>query len=250
MNIIIVPCYNEEHRFDVDYFKKLIATRNSLWIFVNDGSSDNTLKLIKKLANSKNVKYLTKDKNEGKSNAIRDGMQFAFKTQPHIEWIGFLDADGAFSLKDIQSNLKLVSSIEMSSYDAVYSSRVKLAGRIVKRDSTRHIVSRFITTFFGLIWRNIPYDTQSGFKLYRHDANLELLFIDPFHTRWFVDIELALRYIKFTQCEIKVWEQPVANWFDVAGSKINKNQVPRLLLEVVYIQYQIYRLRKILKNHP
>ena len=248
--ILIVPCFNEELRFNLDYFENLVEIKNTFWIFVNDGSTDNTLKLIRKLERSKNVKCLTIEKNKGKSNAIKYGMQFAFKTESHIEWIGFLDADGAFSIDDVQSNLNLVSSIKMNTFDALYSSRVKMAGRIIKRNSIRHIASRVITTFFGFIWINIPYDTQSGFKLYRYDSDLRLLFVDPFRTRWFMDIELTLRYIKLKQREIKVWEQPVTSWFDVAGSKINKNQVPRLLLEILYVLCKIGRLRKFLVNQP
>lgn len=249
MNIvIIVPCFNEELRFKLDYFANLVNFENTFWIFVNDGSFDNTLKLIRKLEYSKNVKCITLDKNLGKSNAIRLGMQFAFKSQSNIDWIGFLDADGAFSINDIRCNINLVSSVTMNSYEAVYSSRVKMAGRLIRRNILRHFVSRVITTFFGLIWKNIPYDTQSGFKLYRYDLDLHLLFIEPFRTRWFVDIELALRYIKLKQREMKVWEQPVTSWIDVEGSNINKLQVPRLFIEIIYILHKLVRMRKFLIN--
>jgi glycosyltransferase involved in cell wall biosynthesis len=246
IRIIVVPCFNEQYRFKLNYYKQLISIKNTFWIFVNDGSTDNTIKLIKKLASAKNVAYLSHNKNMGKSNSIRLGMEYALNNISNIKWIGFLDADGAFSVNDVRTNLELTINKKMHSYDAIYASRVKLSGRTIVRNYLRHIFSRIIITFFGIIWKNIPYDTQTGFKLYRYNSDLHVLFNEPFITRWFVDIELTLRYIELKQSAIKVWEQPVLSWSDVAGSKVNKTQIFRLIIEIILIYRKIYRLRKFL----
>ena len=57
---IIFPCYNEDERLihtfkDIEKFKKKKILNNFEIIFINDGSSDNTLKILKNYKN-KNLK--------------------------------------------------------------------------------------------------------------------------------------------------------------------------------------------------
>ena len=50
---IVVPCYNEEEMLPIFYNEVSNNLKNINWnvIFVNDGSNDNTLEVIKKLKN-------------------------------------------------------------------------------------------------------------------------------------------------------------------------------------------------------
>lgn len=240
--VIIVPCFNEEDRLNLVYFNKLSTIQNTIWIFVDDGSTDNTGKILKNFSKETNVMNLCMERNVGKSNAIAHGMNFASREFANIEWIGFLDSDGAFTSTDVERIIKMTSTINR--YDAIYTSRVKMAGRNIKRNHTRHIVARLIVSFFGLVWRDIPYDTQSGFKLYRYSDDYNSLFIEPFKTKWFFDIELSIRYLKCKEKEINVWEEPVTSWLDIPGSKINHRQVFRISLEVVYIFFLLLSQRK------
>jgi len=78
---IIVPCYNEEEVFETTY-QRLSDTMSSLegkyryeLIFVNDGSKDKTLLLLKETANKdKNVKVLSFSRNFGHQVAITAGL--------------------------------------------------------------------------------------------------------------------------------------------------------------------------------
>ena len=65
---IIVPCYNEEHA--IPYFYKAITEHSTLmknefgvdfeYLFINDGSVDNTLTVLKEYASKDNrVKYIS-----------------------------------------------------------------------------------------------------------------------------------------------------------------------------------------------
>ena len=63
---IIFPCYNEAERLkhtfkDIEKFKKKKIFNNFEIIFINDGSSDNTLKILKNYKN-KNLKMHKKIK--------------------------------------------------------------------------------------------------------------------------------------------------------------------------------------------
>lgn len=246
--LIVVPCYNEAIRFNSDYFNKLIKIPDTIWLFINDGSTDNTGELLQKYSQRKNTMYLTNKKNLGKSKTLVRGFQYAFRQYGALAWVGFLDSDGAFHVSDVQGMIKHTSSKRLTAYNAVYSSRVKMAGRIIKRKPIRHVISRLITTGFGLIWPDIPYDTQSGFKLYRITNEFKLLFLQSFKTRWFFDIELSIKYSRYQKINLKVWEVPVFLWVDIQGSKINLKEGVRLSFEILYIFFLLISNRNYLHN--
>ena len=90
---IIVPCYNEEEVLPIFYKEvtKVLKTINCSYelILVNDGSRDNTLKVMADLANNdKNIFYLSFSRNFGKESAMYAGL-----TNATGDYIGFMDAD-------------------------------------------------------------------------------------------------------------------------------------------------------------
>jgi len=245
--VVIVPCFNEEDRLNLMYFNELRAIQDTVWIFVDDGSTDNTSKILKSYSKEMNVINLRMERNVGKSNAIAYGMNFATREFANIGWIGFLDSDGAFTSDDVKRIINMTSGIK--GYDAIYTSRVKMAGRNIKRNNARHIVARLIVSLFGLVWRDIPYDTQSGFKLYKYSDHYNSILIKPFKTKWFFDIEISTRYLEYKKKQINVWEEPVSSWFDISGSKINYRQTFRISVEVIYVFFLLLRQgKKLLRN--
>ena len=49
----VIPCYNEGKRFNIEYWNEISNLNNINLIFVDDGSKDNTLDLIKNIKNSR-----------------------------------------------------------------------------------------------------------------------------------------------------------------------------------------------------
>ena len=244
--VIIVPCFNEAKRLNRHYFESLSRINKTLWIFVDDGSTDNTIHILQKLSKIRNIDFLHISQNVGKSRAIVYGMRHVFSTYKDITWLGFLDADAAFSKLDVETIISKTGSI--GQFDAIYSSRVKLAGRKILRSKTRHLLARIIATIFGLVWKEIPYDTQSGFKLYRTDKFSDLLLLKPFRTRWFFDIELSMRFSKINRSNMLVWEEPVYSWTDIPGTKLNIRQSFVVLKDISYIISLMIRQRREINN--
>ena len=90
---LIIPFYNEENRIEKNlHFIKKFLKKKSEVIFVNDGSSDNSDKIIKKFKfrneNKKLIKYISYKKNVGKGYAIKKGVLKSKK-----EWILICDLD-------------------------------------------------------------------------------------------------------------------------------------------------------------
>lgn len=79
---ILVPCYNEEKSIPLLYpeLKKIMDNQSSYeWevLFVDDGSRDNTVSLIKSLrAEDKRINFVALSRNFGKENAMLAGFDY------------------------------------------------------------------------------------------------------------------------------------------------------------------------------
>lgn len=236
-NWIIVPVYNEELRFDLQYWRQIIDGSNFNFLFVNDGSTDNTQNLIESLS-LPNSTFLQLQSNIGKAEAIRAGfLNLMDQEKLEMKVLGYLDSDRAFDAHEVAEVLQNASSVlEESSLDAVWFSRVKLAGRDIQRSQLRHLAGRSIATFLGYGLENYPYDTQCGFKVFKFNSSLEHALSSPFQTRWFVDIEMYTRISTITRSWIKVLEVPLNTWREVGNSKIHNTAVLSIFSEVVRVK--------------
>lgn len=123
---IVVPCYNEEEMLPIFYNEVSNNLKNINWnvIFVNDGSNDNTLEVIKKLKNSyDNVKYISFSRNFGKESAIYAGLDYSTG-----DYIVLMDADLQDPPSLIPEMLKYISE-----YDIVGTRRVTRKGEPIIR---------------------------------------------------------------------------------------------------------------------
>lgn len=229
---MIVPCFNEEKRINLDYWNTLAEIPNVNWIFVNDGSSDGTKVVLNKITNST---IINSEKNVGKAEAIRKGILGTFiQNQSEIFQLGYLDADSAFEIEDIKNVIKLSFSKE-STYDSYWGSRVALSGRNITRNNLRHILSRILITIFGYRLGNLPYDPQTGFKIFNFNEKQMAIFDKNFETKWFVDLEILLRFKAVSKQDMKIWEEPVNTWKDIEGSKIRGLELITVLRDLVKI---------------
>ena len=72
---LVVPCYNEEEVIKL-FYKEVSKVEKTMpkvsfeIIFVNDGSVDHTLDLMRELSSNKNVRYISFSRNFGKESAM------------------------------------------------------------------------------------------------------------------------------------------------------------------------------------
>lgn len=119
---IIVPCYNEEESLPLFYEeinKVSLRMKNVVFefLFINDGSVDSTLDILKKLAKGdKRVRYISFSKNFGKEAGMYAGLCNAVG-----DYVAIMDAD----MQDPPGMIEeMYSSIINEGYDcvALYSS--------------------------------------------------------------------------------------------------------------------------------
>lgn len=222
---IVVPCYNEADRLPADAFCKFADAHPEIhFLFVNDGSSDDTERVIQQLVerNEKQFASLSLEVNSGKAEAVRQGFVEAFKANPAS--VGFWDADLATPLADIPVFQSLLD--ERPELEVIFGSRVNLLGRDVNRKVLRHYLGRVFATMAVVVLRVPIYDTQCGAKLFRVSPEITRLFDEPFTSRWIFDVEIIARMVQarrgrdVPQPEDVIYEHPLMTWHDVAGSKI------------------------------
>ena len=239
---MVVPCFNEEKRIKLNYWNDLTDIPNVRWIFVNDGSTDGTKNVLYKITNATIIDI---NKNVGKAESIRKGITETYKKNSGESfWVGYLDADSAFEIEDIRKVIKLVYS-KSSAYDSYWGSRVALAGRKITRNNLRHILSRILITIFGYKMRDLPYDPQTGFKIFKFNNQQMEIFEKRFETKWFVDLEILIRYQVLEKQIMKIWEEPVNTWKDVDGSNIRGFELITVVNDLIKILRIIRKMRSV-----
>jgi glycosyltransferase involved in cell wall biosynthesis len=234
--ILVVPCFNEAARWKPEYWDEISESGKIELLFVNDGSSDATAQAIQLACDVMGSQMVNLSTNVGKGEALRAGLTRAIEMAPGM--VGYLDADGAFPAAEVIRLEHLAADMVLpdhSDYDAVWSSRILLAGRDIRRRPSRHYIGRAVATAVAPIHRYGVYDTQSGFKIFRCDHRIGACVVSPLKTRWFPDIELLMRWEPNAGSPMRIWEEPVTGWHDVAGSKMNRSQYPRLLRDFAHL---------------
>lgn len=122
---IIIPAYNEEETLYMLYdellkLKQDIDEYNFEILFVNDGSKDNTLKIIKSLRDKdKDISYISLARNFGKEISFLAALDYA-----KGDAVVFMDAD----LQDPPELIKAFIKYWEEGYDDIYARRRKREG--------------------------------------------------------------------------------------------------------------------------
>ena len=155
---VVVPCYNEQEVLHMFYDEmSRVAGEMSAYdfefIFVNDGSRDNTLKSCKEVAaQDQRVKYISFSRNFGKEAGIYAGFE-----KSRGDMVCMMDAD----LQDPPALLpEMVKAIEEEGYDSV-------ATRRVTRKGEPPIRSFFARMFYKLMNKISETEIVDGARDYR-----------------------------------------------------------------------------------
>ena len=245
---IVIPCYNEATRFPFDHFIAFVEANPAMhFILVNDGSKDNTIELLRRASKGREeqVGVLDQSINGGKGEAVRAGVLAALQ-RPGCLYVGFWDADLATPLEAISQLTTVISG--RPELAMIFGARVKLLGRHVDRRAIRHYLGRIFATVVSTALRLPIYDTQCGAKLFRVSRETVALFQAPFCTRWVFDVEILARFIQLRGYNMEsvqksIYEFPLEEWRDVAGSRVRPQDFVRAFFDVsrIYRRYMLHR---------
>lgn len=235
---VVIPCYNEEERLSSDEFKEFAHKNLGYHLcFVNDGSTDNTLKVLEelKLTNPSHISVFDCEKNGGKAEAVRQGMLHLAK-DPQLDYIGFLDADLSTDFLDFND---LVETLENSNFKIVSGSRMARMGANITKESARKIISMTINLIIRTILQMPFNDTQCGAKVMRKEI-IPLLFTKPFITKWIFDVEMFIRMRKHygkDKVQQFICEQPLKRWIHADGSKLSMKDSVKIVGQLAQIAF-------------
>ena len=231
--LLVVPCYNEAERLDGAAFRAFAIPGHELQVlFVDDGSTDDTARVLAELeASDPRLRALSLPQNGGKAEAVRQGVLAALGgAYGPVDHVGYWDADLATPLEELPRFVAVLE--EQPAVTMVFGARVKLLGRTIERRTYRHLYGRAFATAVSTMLRLPIYDTQCGAKLLRAGApgstaraDLQAVFATPFLSRWIFDVEILARYIgrleeRGEEIGERIVEVPLRRWEHVAGSKI------------------------------
>ena len=155
---VIVPCFNEEASLPF-YKEEILKVMHQMpseefeLLFINDGSKDTTLPLLKQYAaEDTRFKYVSFSRNFGKEAAIYAGLQYSTG-----DYVCIMDAD----LQDPPSLLpEMYDIVKNQGYDSVATRRVSRKGEPAIR-------SFFARMFYKIINRISDADIVDGARDYR-----------------------------------------------------------------------------------
>ncbi len=239
MNLsIVVPCYNEEQRLNVDAFSSYLnQSQDVSFCFVNDGSHDGTINVLNKLRDQfpEKVSVLDLEKNGGKAEAVRRGVEL-MANQNGVDWVAFWDADLATPLDEVARFIARIQKIP--NLKCVTGCRFKHLGSNIRRKMSRHYVGRCFATVVSMMLGISVYDTQCGAKMF-HSELAQKIFTDRFISKWLFDVELFFRMRDYIDVS-EIYELPLKSWEDVDGSRLKFTDFlksPFVLLSI-YLRYK------------
>lgn len=228
---VILPIYNESTCIDTTFdsvleYSKLHSDYH--FIFVNDGSNDNTLTILEsKIAATKSnqITLISYKQNQGKGYAIKKGIESSYG-----EYICFIDSDLAYSLNHLEF---LVDKLEL--FDIVIGCR-NLIPENLKRVKTLRF---FAGKIFNMMSRGILSlsftDMQAGLKGFKKDV-AKTLFEKQTIKRFCFDVELLYLAKKMGY---SIDEIPVI----VSSNHIDKDSKVNLLVDSIIMLKSLIQIR-------
>ena len=225
---IIIPVYNQQKK--VMRSIKRIKQAVELWfsnyelIIVNDGSTDNTLTLLKGIAlTDERIHVISYTPNRGKGYAVRQGV---LHSQGNV--VMFLDGDLDISPDSIKDYVESLSTADL----VIASKRHPKSNVIIPR--SRALLSRAFNLLIRLATGIPQKDTQSGFKVGKGEV-MRTIFRNTSINRYAFDVEL---FTIASIMRLKVQEMPVVMKID---RRFNTKEIVKMLLDVARISYK-YRI--------
>ena len=161
---IIIPAFNEEQGIENTLNTLLKFSSKNCWdiIVVNDGSTDNTRKILDKI---KGIRLINHPYNKGYGAALKTGIISA-----KSELIAFYDSDGQHYPEDL---LNLWNNVE--NYEMLVGERGKDSHQDWMRKPGKWLLSKVANYLTG---RKIP-DLNSGLRIIKRNIITRLLHLFP-----------------------------------------------------------------------
>ncbi|MBU2633768.1 MAG: glycosyltransferase family 2 protein [Nanoarchaeota archaeon] len=227
---VVMPVYNEAQIIEksiTSYYNELKGKVNFEMIIAEDGSTDGTKKILRKLKKKLKIRVYLHDKRKGVLRAFKEALRY-----PKYNWILLVDSDYQFDPKNFWKLLPYTRD-----YDIILGLKVR------RKDPFHRIILSKGFNFLLRFFLKVPLkDMDTGFKLI-HKSVLKKVLKDVNVLNYFTS-ELIIRsyYEGF-----KIIEVPVSHWKRQGGSSnvFPMIRIPKAILEELIA---LYKFNKELKS--
>jgi len=231
---VVLPVYNEARVLE-ENLERISACLEDLGrpfeiVCVDDGSSDDSLAILRRLAETdERLRVDALPENRGKGAAVRAGVLRSTGSQ-----VVFMDADLSTPLEELPRFLGALDS----GYEVVIGNRRAPGSQITHRQSRiREVLGKGFTILTRLLLAPGVHDFTCGFKAFTADAAREI-FRRSRQDRWAFDAEVV---VIAQELGFKLVQVPVS-WHHEEGSKVRViGAVASSFLELLQIAW--HRLR-------
>jgi dolichyl-phosphate beta-glucosyltransferase len=225
---IVIPVLNEEQRLPValtkiDAFFKQQPYKAEV-IIVENGSSDNTVKVALEFAEKFPYIHVFHGEPRGKGRAVRKGMLAA-----QGEYRFMCDVDLSMPIEEVANFLPP----NLTDYDVAIGSREAKGAKRYDEPWVRHLMGRVNNLLIKLVVVRGFEDTQAGFKSLHYKAAEDIFSVSTMNGIGF-DIEML--YIAQKR-GYRIKEVPI-NWYYNDDSKMNLLKDP---LAIIREMFEIHR---------
>lgn len=184
---ILIPAKNEEEII-IDTINRIrnskISKINYEILIINDFSTDNTLKILKKFKKSKTIRIIN-NRIAGLGGVVNTGIKNSRK-----KYICIYMADKSDSIEDLFKYYKIISSKDV---DAVFGSRFIKGAKISDYPLKKLIFNRIFNNMCKIFFFNNYNDYTNAFKIYK--KKLLISFFPIISENFNVFLELPLKTI-------------------------------------------------------
>lgn len=193
MNLsIIIPFFNERDNFKVIVSKieKELDLKDFEVIFINDFSTDDSIKILKSIINNKKkFRLINNQQKKGLGGAIRTGI-----INSKGRFLSVMMCDMSDSILDLKYYYRLISK---NNLDAVLGSRFIRGSQIKNYPKLKYFLNRLFNLFVKLIFFSNYNDFTNAFKIYSRRTILDIFPLVSEDFNIFLEIPLKIIYRKY-----------------------------------------------------
>ena len=245
----ILPCYNEELNLNkllndfVNFYKK--KKINIIILIIDDGSSDQSVKLIKKIKkkiNFKNIKInlICHKKNLGLGMSLKDGFEYCLLKGRKGDILVSMDCDNSHT---IPLSFNMINAILNKKKDIVIASRYKKNSKTNGLDQIRIFLSYGAAFLYKIFFpiKNVK-DYTCGFRAFKYE---KFHFIYKKYKKFFSEegfsasADILLKSYKYRN-SLEFYELPINLRYD-----LKQGQSKMKILKTIYLNLALIFKRKL-----
>ena len=223
---VLITVFNGE-----DYIKKcLVSLKNQTYknweaIIIDDKSTDNTLKIIKKCFTDKRFKLIALKKNIGRIRAVNYGL-----TKCSGDYIAILDSDDIANKNRLKKQIEFFKKNKQAKIVASFAHKIdkkgKIIGKFIGPTNIQEIKNTLMTFNF------IPHSTIMYCQKYARKIKAI-----PYKFKYAIDYELYIKFLRYTDVYVIPEILGSIRFLENSITNLRKNKLMVIRDDLICLKY-------------